>query len=446
MSLSRKFLSYIFDNQLFTRQDRLLLALSGGVDSVVLAHLLHRNHLDFGIAHCNFGLRGEESDHDESFAKNLADQLGVPFFCQKFDTQNYAEERKLTIQVAARNLRYAWFDEVLEQSNYQFVLTAHQANDLFETALYNLVKGTGIAGLRGFLPKNGKIVRPLFFAKRQDILEFAQFQALAWREDSSNEKDDYSRNYLRHQVVPLLRKLNPELEQTFLMSAERLRATEFFLQKEIESFEKQAVSEKGKSIWISIGALEQTEEPVFKLYEILKKHHFSYERTKKIWEHRDAQSGKLFFSRNHSLAKDRDCFVLLPKKQKGLAYEILEVAEQEIDILEVQKSLKIRYLENIKWEEMPKTPNKIWLDAARIAFPLQLRYWQEGDRFCPLGMNGKQKKVGDLLTNLKTPANIKKQTLILESSGEIVWVLGYRLDERAKISETTQNVWEMEIE
>jgi len=436
-----KFKNYIAENQLFTSEDKLILALSGGVDSVVLLHLLHRAGYQTLTAHCNFNLRGKESDLDEELACKLTMDFQIPFFCRHFDTANYAKTHHLSIQVAARQLRYDWFERLRKANDYQWIVTAHHADDNAETILYHLTKGTGVAGLHGILPKNQKIVRPLLFATKAEILTYAQHHQLVWREDASNASDKYSRNHLRLNVIPQLRKINPNFEKTLLQSTEKVLAVERVFRNQIEILEKKLVHQTSEAIFFNFRPLLHLQEPVIQLFYLLEKYQFSYLQTKTIFSLLEKEAGKKFESENYILVKDRNFLVITPKKTETVTnYQIkadqtyLKTDNQNFTLRKFSKK------DNLK---IPNSSEIAYLDAEKLTFPLTLRKWKAGDRFQPLGMKG-MKKISDFLNEQKIPTNLKSNIWVLCSKTEIVWVVGFRLSEKVKITTKTTQIFRIE--
>ncbi|MCP1382353.1 tRNA lysidine(34) synthetase TilS [Runella salmonicolor] len=429
------FLRFITENQLFTPTDRLLLTVSGGIDSVVLTQLCHEAGFSFGIAHCNFQLRGEDSEGDQLFVQQLAQKYGVDCHVQRFETKAFAKKRGISTQMAARELRYPWFEEIRQQFRYDYILTAHHQDDLLETVLLNLTRGTGLAGLHGILPKKDRLVRPLLFALRNNIQAFLTQNQLPWREDSSNASVDYARNRLRHHVVPILRELNPNVAASVATLAERVKATENLLAASRKTIEAEIIWAEGSTIWIAIAPLEQQVAPVELLAQWLTDFGFTYQQSKLIWLNRKGQTGKRYFSPTHTLVMDRGKWLVAPTQTPSSAsYELNE------------PSGEINYGGgHLTWTTGETTfienKNEVaYMDADALTFPLKLRLWQPGDWFCPLGMKGKRKKISDFLVDAKVPRNQKNQVYVLESDGEIAWLVGLRLDERFKISETTVRI------
>ncbi|MEZ4904448.1 MAG: tRNA lysidine(34) synthetase TilS [Spirosomataceae bacterium] len=427
------FLHFIKTNQLFEPHERLLVTVSGGVDSVVLVHLCHEAKLKFGIAHCNFQLRGVASDEDEAFVQQLSLQYRVDCYVQRFETTQFAQHQGFSTQMAARELRYDWFEELRQRHHYDVILTAHHQDDLLETVLLNLTRGTGLAGLHGILPKNGHLVRPLLFATRQNIELYLQENQLAWREDSSNATTDYVRNRLRHQVVPILRDINPKVAARVSDLAERIVAIEQIVAESIDQSALQIIQKKGNALWIDFRALAFLSSPLERLSYWLKDYGFTYHQTKEIWSNPTLQVGKVFFSATHVLSIDRTHWVVSPIEKEENSQYLIETYTGGITYI-------AGYL---KWHLSPPpappfAPHSLCLDADLLHFPLVLRRWQSGDWFCPLGMNGKRKKISDFLIDHKVPRHLKNQVYLLVSEQKIVGVVGFQADERYKITEHTK--------
>lgn len=431
------FLAFINERKLFSSTDRLLVAVSGGLDSVVLTKLLQQSGFSFAIAHVNFQLRGEESFRDEVFVRTLAEGYQVPLFIERFDTKVIARQRGLSTQLAARNLRYEWFEKIRVKERFDWILTAHHINDSLETLLINLVRGTGLAGLRGIPEKNGFVTRPLLPFSRSQLQQFALEQGLYWVEDSSNQKDDYQRNQLRHHVVPILEKLNPQLTHTLRATLERLQAAERLIETQLMAFQQ----EVHQSSSIPFASLARFTEPVFLLSETLKAYGFSYQQSKAIYAGQWAQSGKRYYSESHVLVLDRQRWILQAHSDKALHnYEIHEI---DSSLNTPFFTLTLQWVENFS---LSTDAQVAFLDASLLDFPLKLRRWQPGDWFCPLGMKGKTQKVSDFLINQKVSLLEKENLFLLESSGNVVWVLGKRLDDRFKITENTSRILRVELQ
>lgn len=431
-----EFLAFINERKLFSSQDRLLLAVSGGLDSVVLTHLMRQAGFAYGIAHVNFQLRGDESIRDELFVQTLAEQQSVPFYLQRFDTLTIARQKGLSTQLAARTLRYEWFERLRTDQGYTYILTAHHLNDSLETVLLNLVRGTGLAGFRGIPAQTPTLVRPLLGFSREQLAAYAAEQGLTWVEDSSNQKDAYRRNRLRHQVVPVLQELNPNLLGTFRTTLDRMEAAERFIAQQLQSWQQQVA----RTHEISLSSLDAFPEPLFVLTETLKAYDFSYQQCQAIYQNRWAQPGTRYFSARYQLVLDRQCWLLEVRQTSPLSGYTL--SELPAVINTPFFSLTLQRQENFSWEANPFIA---YLDAAALIFPLTLRTWQSGDWFCPLGLGGKRQKVSDFLINQKIPRMEKDRIYVLECQGQIVWIVGKRIDERFKITEKTRTAVQVKM-
>ena len=428
------FLDFIKKQGLVVAKDRVLLAVSGGLDSMAMLHLFSQSDIPFAVAHGNFGLRGAESDGDEAFVKDCAKTLGVPFFLRKFETKCYAKAQKCSIQMAARELRYAWFEELCLHENYQKVATAHHLNDSLETVLLNLAKGTSISGMRGILPVRGRIIRPMLDFSRAELEQMMKAAGLAWREDSSNKDTYYQRNLIRARVVAPLMSINPDLLGTFRDTIARNREVEQVFQAAMERLRATAVREEEEHVLISKAQLTGA----YVLEQLLKPYAFGYGQAKEVWKAIHGHSGALFSSGTHDLVIDRHHLVITP----ATAHEQTEVLINKCDT-EVTISGKAYDLMIIDSGEMPedwKNSNHAFLDLDKLRFPLRLRAWQEGDYFYPLGMKGK-KKLSDFMIDRKIPVNLKPGLRVLESAGEIAWVVSLRVDDRFKITADTRRIF-----
>ncbi len=431
--LITQFQAFITENQLFKEDARILLAVSAGVDSVVLCHVFYQAKLNFGIAHCNFKLRGIAADEDEVFVAKLAQGLAVPFFSTSFDTQTYARKHKLSIQMAARELRYGWLEAIRHEFGFQYIATAHHLNDSIETFFYNFAKGTGIRGLQGIPIKNGNIIRPLIFSTKQNILDFAHANHILFREDTSNQEDKYARNKIRHRVLPVLQDLNPNFEQTAQKNLEHIRQALHLYDFAIDQLQQHIVTKTESEMRIDVQGLSAYQSfAKTLLYEWLRPMGF---QPRQIGQMLQAGTGAYFYSDSHYLLVDRTHFIIEKRR--------VEPSEKRFVIPFEAKALHLS-IGNFTIEHkngQPKTftndPFTVFLDAEKLHFPLTLRHWKKGDYFYPLGLNGRQ-KLQDFFTNLKIPRLQKARIWILESGGEICWIMGYRLDERFKITTETQ--------
>ena len=446
MNLLLSFQQFIQQENLFSAKDRLLLAVSGGIDSVVLCELCQQAGYDFVIAHCNFQLRGEESDSDELFVKELGKQYGKQVLVKKFDTRAYATQHKVSIQVAARELRYAWFDELLgrdithQPSAISHLLTAHHLNDNIETMLMNFFKGTGIAGLRGILPKQGKVLRPLLFAKKETLQQFAADNGLQWREDSSNQLDKYARNYFRNQLIPLVKNVYPEAENNLAGNLQRFKDIELLYHQAVYQHKKKLLEYKGNEVHIPVLKLQQTRPLHSVLYEIIKAYHFSPDQVPEVMALMASETGKYIQSASHRIIKNRHWLIISPQQDGASATIIIEATDKKMAY--PQGFLTFSTIPHSSFP-IPDSPHTACLDAGSIQFPLLLRKWKTGDYFYPLGMP-KKKKLSRFFIDLKLSKTDKEKIWVLEMNKKIVWVVGYRIDNRFKITPSTQQVLQIQ--
>lgn len=439
-----QFLSFINKHNLIQPSQKVLLAVSGGMDSVVMCDLFSKAKINFVIAHCNFGLRGEESNEDEMFVKKLSIKYKVPFMVTTFQTADFAETEKISIQMAARILRYEWFEKIRKEQNCDYIATAHHQNDVLETVLLNLTKGTGIAGLHGIRVKNGHIIRPLLFVDKETIFDYVVENQVIWREDSSNESNKYQRNLIRNEVVPLLKQINTNLENTMQHTVERIAAVEDIFEQEIEMLRKQITWSDAQAVFVNYKAIQTLSQPVIKLSELLKPYHFTYQQSQDIFEAFDKESGKTFLSPTHTLVKDRTELVITQKSLQSFVSQVITADDETL----IVNSLKLEIGKSFERTEdfvVPTVRKIACLDADKVRFPLQLRKWKEGDWFCPLGMN-KKKLISDFLIDQKVPLNLKKEVYLLTSNGSVVWVIGMRIDDRFKVTDKTEKVVLLKIE
>lgn len=432
MNLPERFTAFIKDNQLFTSQDTLLLTVSGGLDSVVLCDLCHTAGFPFRIAHCNFQLRGEESLRDKAFVTALASHYQVPLLQKDFDTEAYARERQLGIQVAARELRYEWFASLTPG----LIVTAHHLDDNIETLLMNFFKGTGIAGLHGILPRQGKIVRPLLFARKEELATYAAERQLSWVEDSSNASDKYSRNYVRHQLMPVLQKLYPGVEQQLAANINRFREIEILYRQSIDLHKKKLLEARGAEWHIPVLKLQKTVPLATVLYEIIREFGFSPRQTDEVMALLDSSSGKYVQSSTHRIIRNRAWLIIAPLAPAAAQHVVVESVNNEYEYAQNKICLAVQPASQ---QELPASPAIAHLDVAAIRFPLLLRPWKAGDYFYPLGMK-KKKKVARFLIDQKLSKADKEKVWVLEMDKKIVWVIGHRIDDRFKVTPSTKQV------
>src|SRR5579871_6840540 len=398
MILLKQFQNFVSTQNLFSPKDKLLLAVSGGMDSVVLCELCYQSGFDFVIAHCNFQLRGEESNRDESFVNQLAQKYNKEIFIKRFETEKYAADNKVSIQVAARELRYEWFEEIVRSSEFRveardpelltpnYILTAHHRDDNIETVLMNFFKGTGIAGLHGILSKQEKVIRPLLFATKEELKQFATENNLQWVEDSSNESDKYSRNYFRHQIIPLIEKIYPGAIHNLSANIFRFSEIEILYRQSIDLHKKKLLEQKQNEIHIPVLKLKKSEPLKTIVYEIIKDFHFTSGQVDEVISLLDSESGKYIQSSSHRIIKNRNWLIISPNNFEEARNIIIdEVGNWQLSNGKLH--LEILSATNYKLQ----TTNSIaQLDADKIKFPLLIRKWKQGDYFYPLGM----KKIG----------------------------------------------------
>lgn len=461
MPLLKLFIKYIQEQNLFQKTDHLVLAVSGGADSVALCELCFQAGFHFEIAHCNFQLRGEESDRDEKFVRRLAGKYQVKVSVKKFDTKKFAEENKISIQVAARQLRYEWFlklcyekafgdgDQKPQKPGFSFrinagnqsvyLLTAHHANDNIETLLMNFFKGTGIKGLQAILPHNESmpwVIRPLLFAKREEILSFLKENDLQFVEDSSNFSDKYTRNYFRHQLIPSIQKVFPQVEENLINNLERFREIDILYQQSIDVQRKKLLEEKGNEIHIPVLKLLKTKPLKTVVYEIIKDFGFTTHQTEEVIHLLKSESGKYISSTTHKILKNRNWLIISPINNFMAAHILINNYDKEIDFESGKLIFRRDELNN---EKISSSQLSATLDLQNISFPLLLRKWKQGDYFYPLGMQ-KKKKLSRFFIDQKLSLIDKENVWVLESNKKILWVLGQRIDDRFKITPKTKNI------
>lgn len=432
-----KFQNHLNTSLSFLKGKKLLLAVSGGIDSMVLVHLCHQSQLDFAVAHCNFQLRGDESNEDEAFVKSYAANLQVPIFIEQFDTKAFAEQQKMSIQVVARNLRYEWFYSLLANHNFDYILTAHHLDDSLETFLINFTRGSGIEGLTGIPEQNDKIVRPLLIFSRKEIEAYAVDNQISWREDSSNASDKYLRNKLRHDVIPVLKELNPSLLASFENTILHLKQTQSLANDAVKHLYQMVVNEEEHHTVIDLKKLLQHTNYKAYLYQWLQPYGFSDWTA--VYDLLEAQSGKQVLSESHILLKNRGVLLLF-SKLTTTSEEVYWIAKNQT---EVKVPLKMKFC-NVS-DISNQTSNVIFVDEALLQFPLTLRRWQEGDVFQPFGMTGK-KKLSKFFKDEKYSLWDKANAWLLCSDNKIVWIVGKRADERFKATANTTKILKINFE
>ncbi len=427
---------YIIEQNLFQVNEKILLAVSGGKDSVLMAHLFNKLGYSFSIVHCNFGLRKSESDRDEEFVKKLATEFKVSFYSKKFDTEAYAQNNRISIQMAARELRYQYFENVRKENQYYKIAIAQHQNDAIETVLLNLVRGTGIAGLHGIMSNRGYIIRPLMCFNQTEIQDLIKEFHISFVEDSSNASSKYMRNYIRHKVIPELKTLNQNLEETFNTNIKYFNQLEVFLQQQVHQIEEKLFICEGSEIRISIKELKALQPIELLVYELFKAFGFNSSMVASFIKVLDSQAGKQFLTQTHHILIDRD-YVFVK--------HLMDINNEECDwpieanSISFQQKYFSRYeVETLSDLKLPK--NKMIADASKLIYPLKLRMWKIGDSFIPFGMK-KSKKLSDFFVGEKLSVFDKAQVLILvNGNGEIIWVCGKRSDERYKVESNTKKI------
>jgi len=425
-----KFKKHIDQNLPFLTESKLLVAISGGIDSVILAYLLHKLEFNFALAHCNFKLRFEDSDKDAAFVSHLSEQLGVQYHSISFDTTGYAETHKLSTQMAARELRYNWFEELMADEQYDYVLTAHHTNDNIETVLINLTRGSSLNGLVGIPEINGRIVRPLLPFTRDEIEHFTITNNIAWREDESNRSTKYFRNKIRHNIIPVLESLNPNLLETFNTHLSYLKAEKKVLENHFKQVKKEVCVYEVDLMKIDIKKLKTHKEYKAYLYYMLRE--CSFTEWLNIEGLLDAQSGKYVCSKTHRLIKDRD-FLLLEENALHLQHSRVDINEGVTQI-DAPVRLHFELVDQVNYS----SKNSIYVDVDTLVYPLYLRKKKEGDSFFPFGMKGK-KKISKYFKDEKLSLSEKENTWLLCNANEtIIWVIGKRADARFSVKKATQ--------
>jgi tRNA(Ile)-lysidine synthase len=434
--LFEKFKVFIQNHRLIADNDKIILAVSGGIDSMVMMALFTKLGNRCIVAHCNFGLRGNESEDDEKFVNEQTVKLNLPFISKRFDTTEYANAHKISIQMAARELRYNWFRHLCEAHQCQSVAVAHNRDDVLETFFINLGRGTGIKGLIGIQPKNDNIIRPLLFASRAEINSYSGNKNIPFREDSSNASDKYQRNFIRHQILPTFEEIFPKFRDTQTANIAKLTEAENLYQFALDLLIHQVYKRANDCGKIDITRLLATPAPQTVLYEILVEFNFTPPTIGEIFEGCNAISGKQYFSTTHKLVKDRECFIIdrIDNAQQHKYY--IEINDTQI---KTPINLELKIFEKAE-NFIPEKENTIaLLDYDKLAFPLILRRWNTGDYFIPLGMEG-IKKLSDFFIDQKLSIIEKEKTWILASGPDIAWIIGHRIDNRFKITQHTQRI------
>lgn len=421
--------------KLIDREDKVLVAVSGGVDSMVLLYILAELGIHVAAAHVNFKLRQEASEEDQIFVIQWCEKRNIPCHTTSFETRKYLIDASDSVQMVARRLRYDWMEKLMKNHSYTRLAVGHHVNDSFETTIYNLVKGTGIKGVRGIKIQSGNIIRPLISFNKEEIIAFARENNIPWREDQTNVRSDYYRNYIRNEIVPKLKTINPSLESTFFHTQNRLNDAEEIVSEVILFIKDKYISINGEVTIIDISWIESQKGARYILSEILADYGFNYRQSLDVYESRD-HTGKYFLSEEYRVLVDRG---KLEVEKKEVRAEVHASLEKNGNVQTSYGGFESQVVSYSREFVIPDLKNIACLDAEKLSFPLSIRNWQQGDRFMPLGMKG-FKKVSDFLIDEKVSFSTKEKTLVIESDNEICWVVGHRPDERFKISENTEKI------
>jgi len=431
------FLNHLKKNFPSIPVSKLIIAVSGGVDSIVLFHLCLKLKLNFFVAHCNFKLREKESDLDEKFVRDLAIKHNIKFYTKSFNTKKISSNDNKSIQMVARELRYSWFEELSKELNVKHILTAHHLDDSLETFLINLSRGSGIDGLLGIPKVNDTVFRPLLIFKKDEILSYAKKNKISWREDSSNKKNEYLRNQIRLEVLPKLKEINPNLLDNFSKSIDRLQQSKSIIKDKMVDFINNVSFTSDEKIYFKINKIKKVSNIDAYLYELLKRYNFT--QWDDIRDLLDSQSGKQIISKTHKLLKDREHLILV--KNSEVENKTLLINKSSKEVAVSAGKIKLSIAKKISKEDL----DVIYLDSAKLDFPLRIRNVFSGDYFYPFGMNGK-KKVSKYLKDKKISVFDKDKVLILETSkNKIVWVVGMRLDGRFSVTDNTKEITKIEL-
>jgi len=437
----KEFKQFIALEKLFSQKEKILLAVSGGMDSVVMTELFHLAGFNYGIAHCNFQLRGEDSEQDEKFVADLAGRYKAPFYSKRFPTLQTAAKKGISIQMAARELRYEWFREILTDENYNYVATAHHLDDQAETLFINMMRSTGIAGFHGILPKHGNLIRPMMFTNRSTIENFVKDYSISFREDKSNNETKYLRNKIRHEIFPVLREIDPGFTEHLTENINRIREVESIFREAVEMKRKKVVRKEKNRTTILISKINKLDSPETFLYEFLSPFGFNISQVNDLLKIAGRTSGKTMLSPTNRLVLDRHKIIILSKKY--LTEE--EKTKQEFEIIEatktIRKPIRLTFQKQIKDKDFMIDPSRLvaFFDFKKITFPLQLRKWKRGDRFYPFGRN-QGKKLSDFFIDEKISIPDKENTWLLCSSDAILWIIGHRTDNRFRVTTATKEV------
>lgn len=439
MTFLDRFQEYVNRHELFTRQDKILLTVSGGVDSMVLMSLCVNSGYNIGIAHCNFGLRGQESDEDEIMVQETARRYGIECHNKRFDTLGEMDRTGESMEMAARRLRYEWFHQLSEDFGYTVIAIAHHVDDSIETFFINMLRGTGLRGLTGISKQVGRIVRPLLFATRKDILEYAHLKHITFREDSSNLSTKHLRNKIRLGIIPRVREINPRFSFIMQRNVDRLTAAQRFIDGAIDNIFRDVAEIKGDLCTLHIDRIADSGSRDFVIYEILNSRFgFKGDTVDNLCKALKAESvGRRFYSRNFVAYADRGNIVVSPIEENDLCE--MPIRKNQSRAYCGNSLLYFDICEADSLDTFHVPDNVALLDLDKITFPLILRRWKDGDSFTPFGMNGR-KKVSDFLIDQKVSMAEKERQFVLLSDNEIAWLVGRRTSDDFRITDKTDKV------
>lgn len=437
-----RFIQYVKEHNLFENNQTILLAVSGGIDSMILCDLFLKSNFKFAIAHCNFHLRGEESNRDERFVREYAQKNNIKIHVKDFDTYSYMKEKGKSMQVSAREMRYSWFNELLKEEGYSYIATGHHIDDSIETFFMNILRGTGIAGLHGILQKVNLVIHPLLFTGRAEIVNYQKENKLEFVEDSSNATTKYTRNKIRHELIPLVKEIAPNFDKIISKEIERFRETEVVFRSVINDAKTKLLEIENQTIKISIEKLKSYVPQKIFMYEILSDFGFNEATINSIEDALLETSGKQFYSETHRLVKDRDYLLIVKNEPQNLNQYYIEESQTSVYSPII---LHMEILKDLQYVKIPKNKEVAMLDYDKLSYPLILRKWKKGDSFFPYGLQG-EKKISEFYKNLKYSILDKENQWLLCSENDIIWVVGQRIDDRYKITKSTKTIYKIELD
>lgn len=423
------------------KSKKYLLTVSGGPDSMVMADMFLKQQINFIVAHCNFQLREIDADLDEELVKKWCAKNYIKCFVKKADTKQFMLDNSCSVQIAAREIRYQFFEDICQQENIEFIATAHHQDDNIETTLFHIFRGTGLQGLQGIPVENKKIIRPILHLSKKEILDYASNNNIEFRDDKSNFKEDYTRNKLRLNIIPQLEEMFPNFKGNIAQNIERMKETNEIYQFQIETYRKKLIEKRGADFYIPILKLKLTNPIQTILYELLKPFHFSFEQSLEVLKLIESQTGCLVENQTHKVIKNRNFFIVTEKSVNHSEILLIEKTNKAITTSDFE--MKISTIQKEKFI-LNKNNSSCSIDANLLAFPLILRKWKQGDYLYPFGMT-KKKKVSKVLIDAKIPLHEKEKIWVLESDKKIIWIVGLKTDNRFRITEKTKEVLVFEI-